>query len=57
MSDLLDRIRKELNARMRELRPVVREFERLELAAEAIARPGLSGRRPGQRRAHVRRVF
>jgi transposase len=29
MPDLLDRISKELNARMRELRPVVREFERL----------------------------
>jgi hypothetical protein len=40
MPDLLDRIRKELNARLRELRPVVREFERLERAAEAIARAG-----------------
>jgi hypothetical protein len=33
-------IRKELNARIRELRPVVREFERLERAAEALAREG-----------------
>jgi hypothetical protein len=40
MPDLLDRIRKELDARIRELRPVVREFERLERAAEAIARAG-----------------
>jgi hypothetical protein len=40
MPDLLDRIRKELDARMRELKPVVREFERLERAAEAIARAG-----------------
>jgi hypothetical protein len=40
MPDLLDRIRKELHARIRELRPVVREFERLERAAEAIARAG-----------------
>jgi hypothetical protein len=40
MPDLLDRIRKELNARIRELRPVVGEFERLERAAEAIAREG-----------------
>ena len=40
MPDLLDRVRKELNARLRELRPVVREFERLERAAEAIARTG-----------------
>jgi hypothetical protein len=43
MPDLLDRIRKELNARIGELRPVVREFERLERAGEAIARAG--GRR------------
>jgi ribosomal protein S25 len=40
MPDLLDRIRNELNARIRELRPVVREFERLERAAEAMARSG-----------------
>jgi hypothetical protein len=40
MQDLLDRISHELNGRMRELRPVVREFERLERAAEAIARAG-----------------
>jgi hypothetical protein len=41
MPDLLDRIRTELDGRMRELRPVVREFERLERAAEAIARSGV----------------
>ena len=40
MPDLLDRIRKELDARIRELRPVVREFERLEHAAGALARAG-----------------
>jgi hypothetical protein len=40
MPDLLDRIRKELEARIRELRPVVREFERLERAAGAVARAG-----------------
>jgi hypothetical protein len=40
MPDLLDRIRNELNARIRELQPVVGEFERLERAAEAIARAG-----------------
>jgi hypothetical protein len=40
MPDLLDRIRNELDGRIRELRPVVREFERLERAAEAIARAG-----------------
>jgi hypothetical protein len=40
MPDLLDRIRKELDTRIRELRPVVREFERLERAARALARSG-----------------
>jgi hypothetical protein len=40
MPDLLERIRKELNARIRELQPVVREFERLDRAAEAIGRAG-----------------
>jgi hypothetical protein len=40
MADLLDRIRKELDARIRELGPVVREFERLEHAAGALARSG-----------------
>jgi hypothetical protein len=40
MPDLLDRIRKELNARLRELRPVMREFERLERAGAALARSG-----------------
>jgi hypothetical protein len=40
MPDLLDRIRRELNARTGELRLVVREFERLERAAEAIVRAG-----------------
>jgi len=40
MPDLLDRIRTELNAPIRELRPVVREFERLVRAAGAIARAG-----------------
>jgi hypothetical protein len=40
MPDLVDRIRKERDARIRELRPVVREFERLERAAVALARAG-----------------
>ena len=47
--DLLDRIRKELEGRISELRPVAREFERLERAAAAIARVGtrsVSGLRP-----------
>jgi hypothetical protein len=40
MPDLVDRIRKEFDARIRELRPVVREFERLERATAALARAG-----------------
>jgi hypothetical protein len=40
MSDLVDRIRTELDARLRGLRPVVRELERLERAAAALARAG-----------------
>jgi Winged helix-turn-helix DNA-binding len=40
MADLVDRIRAELQVRIRELRPVVREFERLEKAAAALARSG-----------------
>jgi hypothetical protein len=43
VADLLERIRKELDVRIRELRPVAREYERLERAAAAIGRPG---RRP-----------
>jgi hypothetical protein len=40
MPDLVDRIRAELDARIRELRRVVRELERLEHAAAALARAG-----------------
>jgi hypothetical protein len=40
MAHLVDRIRAELQVRIRELRPVVREFERLERAAAALARSG-----------------
>lgn len=42
MPDLLDRTRKELEARIRRLRPLVRELERLERAAAALARAGAS---------------
>jgi hypothetical protein len=38
MADLVDRIRAELQVRIRELRSVVREFERLERAAAALSR-------------------
>jgi hypothetical protein len=40
MPDVVDRIRKQRDARIRELRPVVREFERLERAAAALVRAG-----------------
>jgi hypothetical protein len=50
MSELVDRIRKELDARIERLRPVVDELERLERAAVALthagarALPGLGAR-------------
>jgi hypothetical protein len=40
MPDLVDRIRAELEARIRELRPLVHELERLERVAAALARTG-----------------
>ena len=40
MPDLVDRIRAELEARIRELRPLARELERLERAAAELARAG-----------------
>jgi hypothetical protein len=41
MADLLDRMRKELEARLEQLRPLVGEFERLQRAAVALARAGV----------------
>ena len=40
MADVVDRIRRELEARIEQLRPLVGEFERLERAAAALARAG-----------------
>jgi hypothetical protein len=40
MTDLVERIRKELDARIDQLRPLVGEFERLQRAAAALARAG-----------------
>src|SRR3954471_24865350 len=40
MADFLDEKRKEIDARLRELRPLVEEFNRLEKAAAALARVG-----------------
>jgi Winged helix-turn-helix DNA-binding len=67
MPDLVDRIRSELEDRIRELRPVARELVRLERAAAALARtgarsvPGLRSRvgarpsTPGAERAAARK--
>jgi hypothetical protein len=41
MADFLDEKRKEIDARLRELRPLVEEFNRLEKAAAALS--GVSG--------------
>ena len=40
MADLLTRIRAEIDARLRELRPAIAEYERLSTAAEALAVEG-----------------
>lgn len=43
MTDFLDEKRKEIDARLKELRPLVEEHERLEKAAAALAGVGASG--------------
>lgn len=64
MSDFLDSKQREINDRLKELRPLVDEYHRLEAAAAALASVGNSGpsrrarstasttapRRPGRRR-------
>jgi len=55
MTDFLDEKRKEIDARLRELRPLVDEYNRLEKAAAALA--GVGGRattRPARRRRRGR---
>jgi hypothetical protein len=54
MADFLDEKRKEIDARMRELRPLVDEYNRLEKAAAALAGVGDSAARPGRRRSRGR---
>jgi hypothetical protein len=49
MADFLEEKRKEIDARMRELRPLVDEYERLEKAAAALADVG-GGPAPSRRR-------
>jgi hypothetical protein len=48
MADFLDEKRKEIDARLRELRPLVEEFNRLEKAAAALA--GVGGTQAPTRR-------
>ncbi|GAC1439742.1 MAG: hypothetical protein NVSMB51_18030 [Solirubrobacteraceae bacterium] len=62
MTDFLDEKRKEIDSRLRELKPLVEEFTRLEAAAKALA--GVGGRAapqtprtratPGRRRGRPR---
>jgi hypothetical protein len=55
MADFLDEKRKEIDARMRELRPLVDEYQRLEKAAEALAGVGGSGAARRTRASGTRR--
>jgi hypothetical protein len=53
MADFLDEKRKEIDARLKELRPLVDEYQRLEKAAAALAGVGdgaRAGRATGRRR-------
>src|SRR3954452_17862751 len=53
MTDFLDEKRKEIDTRLRELRPLVDEYNRLEQASQALAGVGAqaAARRRGPRRA------
>ena len=44
MADFLDEKRREIEARLKELRPLVEEYERLQKAAAALSGVGSSGR-------------
>jgi len=50
VTDFLDEKRKEIDARLRELRPLVDEYHRLEKAAAALTGVGGTDRRPTGRR-------
>ena len=51
MTDFLDEKKKEIDARLRELRPLVEEFHRLEKAAAALDGVGTQGQSPRKRAA------
>jgi predicted Rossmann fold nucleotide-binding protein DprA/Smf involved in DNA uptake len=53
VTDFLDEKRKEIEGRLRELRPLVDEYRRLEQASQALA--GVGGTRAGRRRGAARR--
>jgi sugar-specific transcriptional regulator TrmB len=50
MADFLDEKRSEIDARLRELKPLVEEYRRLEKAAAALAGVGANGGSPTTRR-------
>ena len=54
MADFLDEKRREIDARLQELRPLVDEYNRLEKAAAALAGVGNGGATPGARAARRR---
>ena len=51
MTDFLEEKRKEIDARLKELRPLVEEYEQLEKAAAALAGVGGSGAGSARRRS------
>ena len=55
MADLLDTTRREIEARLRELRPLVQEAAKLEAALVALDGMGNAGSAPPRRRAAPRR--
>jgi hypothetical protein len=54
MADFLDEKRREIEARLKELRPLVEEYDRLQKAAAALAGVGNGGARPKQGRRRGR---
>ena len=50
MTNFLDEKRKEIDARLRELRPLVDEYQRLEKASAALAEVGNGSQSPRRRR-------
>jgi hypothetical protein len=48
MADFLDEKRREIEARLKELRPLVAEYERLQKAAAALAGVGSTGGKSGR---------